>query len=1129
MKHLSELWLDETRIKELPISVIKNSPGLALLDLSRCQYRRCLPSNICGMASLKKLKLSGCSRLQELPENLGDVKCLEELIVSRTAVLFDKLASRVLQRLGDIWLSKLKCAVCGAQSLLDKKCSRDKLLDTQYANRVKNMLVKLQKIKEEGYKYNLREPRMILDHSRRESSSFVMNSEVHGREEDKENIVKLLLSTTTEEGRFDAKNILMVVIETVRGKISHQSTVEGLHSEVKHCDNDCGVIEYKMHDLIYDFAQSVSGTESIMLNHEVPHEEFSSSECLRKLDLRGCGLEVLDDSIGEHRLFLRIALANISSLKHLHTTGCESLTTILLTIEPFKSIYQKKVSHPNTWELRDLIKKALPKSRNELQTLPLCAFGVILNLLLLGWLHLHGSLNITHLKNVCQDPEHFYEGLERMCKYLPALANLRLLNSLILKGMLGVRTIGKEFYEDRFESNWRPPFPALRELALIDFPNLEEWSSLEEEFPANNTLLTSVEIKSCFKLRSLPAFGGLNVLKPPFGGAEDYPIFQNGSSLLQRSYRTSLRLHSLEIRSCPGLEALPEWIKKLISLRSPAISDCQSITFLPECIKLPTGLHHLSIQDCPTLQNRISRLWMRRIWRNMVLFDKMASPVLDNLDDILNSTNNLEELKENLEEVRAILESAEEKQVADIHARIWASSMIPEASYKAKHLPTLLLFSNGDFAEVPSKVFSSFECLRELGLSRCGLVVLDGSIALPNIANMPSLRHLNTSGCDSLTTMLPLVEPFASLQQNLSPMINAALPKRGNQLRTLPLFVIGSIIDLLLLGQLHLHGNLKITHLNKVHSKMELHILEGFNFNHIESLKLYWGDDKETAVTRFQERKDNYSYGRPQLFQHNDHDHDVANRILSFLQPRQNLKDWRNCKNLPALGNLMLLNNLFLQGIHAVNCIGKDFYGKRRPFEELRELAIIDFPNLEEWLSPDGEESLFPSLEKLSVSKCPKLKLMPQIMSDIQQLELQDCTATFIHSFQNLTSLKVPEIEKVQDLSSFTGEFPANNTLLTSLEIRSCCELHSLPTFGGLTSLESLTIRWCRKLFYLPEGLENLNAMHSFEIDHFEHLVALQSLTILGRFPEFKSFPKELQSLQGLLSLEIRSCPGLEA
>ncbi|XP_060669639.1 putative disease resistance protein RGA3 [Ziziphus jujuba] len=70
-----------------------------------------------------------------------------------------------------------------------------------------------------------------------------------------------------------------------------------------------------------------------------------------------------------------------------------------------------------------------------------------------------------------------------------------------------------------------------------------------------------------------------------------------------------------------------------------------------------------------------------------------------------------------------------------------ASSMIPEASYKAKHLPTLLLFSNGDFAEVPSKVFSSFECLRELGLSRCGLVVLDGSIG----EHLLSVRYLNLS------------------------------------------------------------------------------------------------------------------------------------------------------------------------------------------------------------------------------------------------------------------------------------------------------------------------------------------------------------------------------------------------
>ncbi|KAK2974926.1 hypothetical protein RJ640_001897 [Escallonia rubra] len=86
MDRLSELYLDGTAIKELPLS-IERLKHLKLIDLSTCKFLRSLPSSICSLHSLRILRFYGCSKLSKLPENLGNLGRLEELHADGTAVI----------------------------------------------------------------------------------------------------------------------------------------------------------------------------------------------------------------------------------------------------------------------------------------------------------------------------------------------------------------------------------------------------------------------------------------------------------------------------------------------------------------------------------------------------------------------------------------------------------------------------------------------------------------------------------------------------------------------------------------------------------------------------------------------------------------------------------------------------------------------------------------------------------------------------------------------------------------------------------------------------------------------------------------------------------------------------------
>ncbi|KAK9232019.1 hypothetical protein WN943_022261 [Citrus x changshan-huyou] len=84
MECLQELFLDETDIKEMPLS-IEHLSGLVQLTLKDCKNLSSLPVTISSLKCLKNLKLSGCSKLKKFPQIVG-MEGLSELYLDGTSI-----------------------------------------------------------------------------------------------------------------------------------------------------------------------------------------------------------------------------------------------------------------------------------------------------------------------------------------------------------------------------------------------------------------------------------------------------------------------------------------------------------------------------------------------------------------------------------------------------------------------------------------------------------------------------------------------------------------------------------------------------------------------------------------------------------------------------------------------------------------------------------------------------------------------------------------------------------------------------------------------------------------------------------------------------------------------------------
>ncbi|GMP86292.1 hypothetical protein CsSME_00039117 [Camellia sinensis var. sinensis] len=414
--------------------------------------------------------------------------------------------------------------------------------------------------------------------------------------------------------------------------------------------------------------------------------------------------------------------------------------------------------------------------------------------------------------------------------------------------------------------------------------------------------------------------------------------------------------------------------------------------------------------------------------------------------------------------------------------------------------------------------------------------------------HMRNLTYLDITGCDSLTSMPDKMGQLTCLQR-LSKFIVGQ--DEGYQ--------IGE------LKELNLGGMLSITALENVRNSEDAKKANLKGKHDLISLELYWSKSNEENKPKNVEE------------------------VLESLQPNSNLKklsinffqgskfpNWmwglvlknlveislihcERCEHLPPLGKLQSLKILKIKCMCSLKYINHGDYGDgESSFPALETLSLDGTPSLEERTTVDREE-IFPCLQELVISECPKLTRLP-FLPALERLTIEGGNETLFRSVINLTSisyfmirdscLKIlpdgllqnlkaleslhlhdcPELENLSGLENLNS--------LQILEIDRCYSLTSLPVqaLQGLTSLTFLQIRRCPGIQSFPEGVQHLNALRDlyivkcglFSLPNW--LGSLRSLSELRIFdcPMLRSLPDGLQDQKTLKMLAIVRCPHLE-
>ncbi|KAL9343915.1 hypothetical protein Peur_064346 [Populus x canadensis] len=177
------------------------------------------------------------------------------------------------------------------------------------------------------------------------------------------------------------------------------------------------------------------------------------------------------------------------------------------------------------------------------------------------------------------------------------------------------------------------------------------------------------------------------------------------------------------------------------------------------------------------------------------------------------------------------------------------------------------------------------------------------------------------------------------------------------------------------------------------------------------------------------------------------------------------------------LQNHTCLQSLLFGGMTSLRSLSNQLNN----LSSLKSLSLMFCDELESL--PEGVQNLN-SLEMLFIGRLPKITTLPGLPSSLDSLVILECQelTSISEGLQHLAALKDFHLAGCPKLNSLPENIQ-HLTSLRSLVIFSCDGLSGLPNqIRHVTSLSRLRIGGCSLLMSLPEGIRNLEMLRELEI-----------------------------------------------